>query len=114
MCWVMPPASVATTEASRIAVQQRRLAVVDVTHDRDHRRPRDKIGGIVVVGDLLVVLVGGVLDRDLPLQLSRQQLHGVVGQRHGQRHHLPQPHHHRDDAGGRDAEGLGQILDGDP
>ena len=37
MCWVMPPASPAATSVSRIVVQQRRLAVVDVAHDRDDR-----------------------------------------------------------------------------
>src|SRR5580692_768811 len=38
MCCVMPPASPSATLVSRI--EQRSLAVVDVTHDRNHRRSR--------------------------------------------------------------------------
>ena len=34
MCWVMPPASPATTLAWRMRVEQRGLAVVDVAHAR--------------------------------------------------------------------------------
>ena len=46
-------------------VEQRRLAVVDVAHDRDDRRPR--LEGVIRVVELLglLLLVGGVLDRDL-------------------------------------------------
>ena len=39
MCWVMPPASPAATLRLADGVQQGRLAVVDVAHDGDDRRP---------------------------------------------------------------------------
>ena len=94
-------------------VQQGRLAVVDVAHDRDHGRARDEGVGIVLEDDLLLFLVVGVLEDDLAGELGADQLDGLVGERHGQRHHLAQSHHQRDDLGGRDAERLGQILDGD-
>ena len=95
-------------------VEQRGLAVVDVAHDRDHRRPLlERLLGIVV-DDLLVLLVGRVRDRDLAVELEADQQHVVVGQRHRQRHHLPLGHHVGDDLGGADAELLGQVLDRDP
>ena len=51
-------------------VQERRLAVVDVAHDRDDRRARRKIL-LGVLEDLRqLLLVGGVLDRDLAAQLG--------------------------------------------
>ena len=114
MCWVMPPASVVDDRRLADRVEERRLAVVDVAHDRDDRRPGDEVVGVVLEDDLLLFLVVGVLDRDLALELVRDQLDGLVGQRHGQRHHLAQAHHQRDDLRRRDAELLGQVLDGDP
>ena len=72
-------------------VEQRRLAVVDVAHDRDDRRPRREIL-LGVLEDLrLVVLVGGVLDRDLAVELGGDQLDLVVGQRLRDLDHLPRP-----------------------
>ena len=93
MCWVMPPASVETTEDSRIASSSVVLPwstwpMIVTTGGR-----ADELLGIVVEDDLLVLLVGGVLDRDLAVELVADQLDGLVGQRHGQRHHLPQAHH---------------------
>ena len=58
MCCVIPPASVSTTAVWRIASSRRRLAVVDVAHDRDDRRAQDEIG-LGVLEDLgLLVLLG--------------------------------------------------------
>ena len=94
-------------------VKQGGLAVVDVAHDGHDRRSRHQVGGVVVVGDLLVLFVGCMLDRDLTFQLAGEQFDRVIGQRHRQGHHLPQSHHHGDDPGRRDPEGLGQLLDGD-
>ena len=42
MCWVMPPASPARDLGLADRVEQRRLAVVDVAHDRDDRRALDQ------------------------------------------------------------------------
>ena len=95
-------------------VEERRLAVVDVAHDRDHGRTRDEIL-LGVLEDLRkLVLVGHVLDRDLALDLGRDQLHGLVRERLGDRDHLPQAHQDLDDLGRRHAERLGQVLDRHP
>ena len=68
-------------------VEQRRLAVVDVTHDRDHGRPRGEVFLGVLVRLRLELLVGCVLDRDLTLQLGGDQLDLVVGNRLRRRPH---------------------------
>jgi len=70
-------------------VEQRRLAVIDVAHDRDHRRPLDEVlVGVVEhrLGDRLVL---GVDDLHLFVELDRQQLDRVVRQRLGQRRISP-------------------------
>jgi hypothetical protein len=93
-------------------VEQRRLAVVDVAHDRDHRRARLE----VLVGVLEVRLGLGVLGRrddlDLLVELVGQQLDGVVGQGLRERGHLAQAHQLLDDLGDGDAQVLGDVLDG--
>ena len=43
MCCVMPPASRSATRVVADRIEQRRLAVVDVAHDRDDRRARDRV-----------------------------------------------------------------------
>ena len=93
-------------------VEQRRLAVVDVAHDRDHRRPRDEILLGVLVDLRELVLLGDVLDGDLALDLGGDQLHGLVRERLRDRDHLAEAHHDLDDLGRRHAERLGQVLDG--
>ena len=78
-------------------VEQQRLAVVDVAHDRDDRRTGPQVGLVL----LFVVLVLEVLREELGLllltrvdeahvraELGREQLDHVVGQRLGGRHHL--------------------------
>ncbi len=59
-------------------VQQRRLAVVDVAQERDHRRPLDEIGRIVFllleVGEHLVFQADRLLEFDVDAQLGRDQL----------------------------------------
>ena len=97
MCCVIPPASVSTTDGLADRVEQRRLAVVDVTHDRDDRRA----GGEGLLGVLehlgLRVVVGGVLDHDLALDLGGDQHDRLVAQRLGDRDHLAEAHHDLDD-----------------
>ena len=93
-------------------VQQRRLAVVDVAHDRHDRRALDEVlVGVVEdgLGDLLVL---GVDDLDLFAELDREQLDRVVGQGLGERAHLAQRHQLLDDLRGRDVQVLGHVLDG--
>ena len=51
-------------------VEERRLAVVDVAHDRDDRRPRAEVFVRVLERLGLVLVVGGVLDHDLAPELG--------------------------------------------
>ena len=113
MCCVIPPASVSTTDVSRIASSKRGLAVVDVTHDRHHRRTRGQIGLAVLEHLGLGVVVGRMLDLDLTLDLGRDQLDRLVAQRLRDRDHLAEPHHDLDDLRDRDPERGGEILDAD-
>jgi hypothetical protein len=61
-------------------VEQRGLAMVDVAHDRDDRRPLLERLLRVVEGLGLFVLLADVLDLDLTLELGRDQLDLVVRQ----------------------------------
>src|SRR5262249_39709013 len=61
----------------------------------------------------LVVFVGEVLDRDLALELSRDELDLFVGQRLGRRAHLAETHEDLDDLAHRDAERLREVPYGD-
>ena len=60
------------------AVQERRLAVVDVAQERDHRRPLDQIGRIVFlllqVREHLVFQADRLLEFDVDAQLRGHQL----------------------------------------
>ena len=94
-------------------VEQRRLAVVDVAHDRDDRRPGARSSSASSNDLRQLLLVGGVLDRDLALELGPDQLDLLVGERLGDRYHLAEPHQDLDDLRGRDAERLREVLDGD-
>ena len=69
MCWVMPPASPADDLGLADRVQQRGLAVVDVAHDRDHRRALDEVLLGVLEDRLDLDVVGGVDDLDLLVEL---------------------------------------------
>ncbi len=90
-------------------VEQRRLAVVDVTHDGDDRGARLKVGGIVVEREG-VPLPGGD-DLDLTAQVVGDELDEVVGHglRHGERR--AQQEQALDDVVGRNVERLGELLD---
>ena len=94
-------------------VEQRRLAVVDVAHDRDHRRARDERLLRIVVRLWLLVVLAGMLDRDLALELGRDQLDLLVGQRLRRRPHLAEAHQDLDQVGHRHAQRLREVADGD-
>ena len=83
MCCVIPPASVSTTARLAERVQERRLAVVDVAHDRDDRGPRRRSAGVVLVGLRLELLLVGVLDLDFALGLGRDELDRLVARATG-------------------------------
>ena len=93
------------------AVEQRGLAVVDVAHDRDDRRARDEILVGVVVRRVGVGLFAGVDDLDLAVELGREDLDRLVGQRLRERRHLAEHHELLDDLRHRDAEVLRDVLD---
>ena len=92
-------------------VQQRRLAVVDVTHDRDDRRARLEVLFGVVVGRVRMRVLGRRDDLDLLVELVGDDLDRVIGQRLRQRRHLAEAHQLLDDLGDADAEVLGDVLD---
>ena len=75
------------------AVEQQRLAVVDVAHHGDDRRPpalRVGIVVIVVVEQLLeleLLLLSGFDEQEVRADLEREQLHLLVGERHGRGDH---------------------------
>ena len=113
MCCVIPPASVSTTADSRIASSSVVLPwstwpMIVTTGGR---------GDEVLLGVLedlrQLLLVGGVLDRDLAVELGADQLDLLVGERLRDLDHLAEAHHDLDDLGGRDAERLREVADGD-
>ena len=98
------------------AVEQRGLAVVDVTHDGDDGRARleQRLVVLVVVGgeqrdqfDLL--LAAGLDDQDLRAELFGDQLDHLVGERRGRRHHLARREQDAHEVGGRAIQ-LGCVL----
>ena len=93
-------------------VQQRGLAVVDVAHDRDHRRAVDEV--LVGVGELrlLGLLVGGGDDLQLAVVLVGDRPHRLVGEGLGQRRHLAHRHQFFDHLGRGQAERLGDLAHG--
>jgi hypothetical protein len=94
-------------------VEQGRLAVVDVAHDRDHRRPVREVLVGVLVGLGLELLLGRVLDVHLAADLVGDQLHLVVGERLRRRPELAEVHQDLDQLLHGDAERLREVLDGD-
>ncbi len=100
-------------------VEQRRLAVIDVAHDRDDRGPRLERLFRIVERLGLFLFLARVLDRHLALELGRDQLDLFVGQRLRRRPHLAEVHENLDDVRHRDAERLRVVahadarLDGD-
>ena len=93
-------------------VQQRRLAVVDVAHDRDHGRAvLELLVGVVVVR-LLGDLLGGTDHVDLAVERVGEHLDRLVGERLGQGRHLAELHELLDHVGAADAEDLGDLAHG--
>jgi hypothetical protein len=97
-------------------VEQRRLAVVDVAHDRDDRRPLLERLGRVVEDLRSLVLLRSVLDRELAVggELGGDQLDVLVRKRLRDGDRLSEPHHEHHDLGRLDAQRLRQVPDGHP
>ena len=91
-------------------IEQRGLSVVDVAHDRDHRRAVLEVG--LVVDDLLDLdlLLGRGDDLDLSLELLGDPLDLIVGERLGQGRHLAALHQGLDHLGAAEAERLGDLA----
>ena len=85
-------------------VEQLGLAVVDVTHDGDDRRPGHQVGLVALVLaevdverlEQLPVLFLGRDDLDVVVQLGAEQLEGLVVDRLGRGHHLAEVEQHLD------------------
>ena len=112
MCWVIPPASPRRRRAAD-RVEQRRLAVVDVAHDRDDRRTRlERLVGIDV-GRRIDIDVGLADAIDAVAELFDQQLGGVLVDRLGDRDGRAHLEQGLDQVGAAFAHALRQFLDGD-
>ncbi len=95
-------------------VEERGLAVVDVAHDRDHGRATLEVGFGIVVVRFLGDLFGRADDVDLAVECLGEDLDRLVGERLGQRRHLPELHQLLDHVGRTDAERLGDLAHGRP
>ena len=93
-------------------VQQRGLAVVDVAHDRDHRRAVDQVLVGVVELRFLGLLVGGADDFDLAVVLVGDRPDRLIGERLGERRHLAHHHQFFDHLGRGQADRLAQLTHG--
>ena len=94
-------------------VEQRRLAVVDVTHDRDDRRTcLERLLGVFENLGLGIVVVR-MLDRHLALELGGDHHHLVIGERLRRRLHRPEVHQELDDLRHRHAESLREVAQRD-
>ena len=98
------------------AVEQQGLAVVDVTHHRDDRRPRPLRVGVVIIVvveqllELELLLLSGLDEQEVRADLEREQLHLLVGERHGRGHHLALLQQEAHDVGGRAVQLRRELL----
>ena len=98
-------------------VQQARLAVVDVTHDRDDRRPEHEVvlvARVLAVGDgeaveQLAVLLLRADDLDVVVHLAAEQLEDLVGDRLGGGDHLTEVEQHLHQRGRVGADLVGEV-----
>jgi len=93
-------------------VEQRRLAVIDMAHHRNHRRPLLEVSLGVLEGGLLGLLFGGGDDLDLAVEFVGDRPHGLVAERLRQRRHLPHRHQLLDHLGASEAEQLPDLAYG--
>ena len=87
-------------------VEELGLAVVDVTHHRDHRRPGSQLGLVDLFLGLVLQLLLDTDDLRLVAQVVGDQPDPLIGQRRGGRGHLSRHEQHLHDVGG----GLPELL----
>ena len=118
MCWVMPPASPATTLALRMRSSSLVLPWSTWPMTVMTGGPGDRALVLVLVLEVLdaedlleldLLLLAGVDEADLGADLGGEQLDHVVGERLGGRDHLALLHEEADDVG-RGAVQLGTEL----
>ena len=82
------PAGLALRDPRRAnRVEQRRLAVIDVAHDGDHRRARDLVLGVDLLGLDLQQLLFEALHLDVSTEVPRDHRRGLVVERAVDGHH---------------------------
>ena len=111
MCWVIPPASPATTFEERIRSSRSVLPwstwpMMVTTGGRGRRSSSSLFLDVFeVLGlELGLLLLAGIDQADLGADLGREQLDHVVAQRLGGRHHLALEEEEADDVAGRPVE----------
>ena len=114
MCCVMPPASPSATLVSSNGVEQRRLAVVDVSHDRDDRCARYQIFRMRRFGLDVGQLLFEAADQDFGAEVARDHRRGVGVERRVDRQHHPAVHDLLQDVFDLELELVGEVLDGHP
>src|SRR6266480_921338 len=99
-------------------VEQLGLAVVDMAHDRHHRRARLQVGVLALVlaeldveglQQLPVLFLGGD-NLDVVVELSAEQLQGLVVHRLGGGHHLAEVEEHLDERGRVPPDLVGEVA----
>ncbi len=130
MCWVMPPDSPRGDGRVADGVEQARLAVVDVAHDRHDRGTGDEVGGIIraprrdadaifggagshQIGCLTVSARSAALGDELHAHLGGHQGRRVVVDGLVDGREDPVPDQLADDRCGADPQGCRKILDDD-
>ena len=93
-------------------VEQRSLSVVDMTHDRHHRRALFEVLVGVLMGRVLDDFLSRVDDLDLAVKRLCKGLDRLLGQGLRQGCHLAQLHQLLDQLGTAQIEGLSDLLDG--
>ncbi len=117
MCCVMPPASPPDDVGVADRVEQAGLAVVDVTHDGDHRRTGLEVALVALVltelevegVEQLAVLVLGADDLNVVAELGTEQRQRLVVDRLGRRHHLAEVEHDLDQRRRVGADLVGEV-----
>ncbi len=94
-------------------IEQRRLAVIDVAHDGDHRRARLQRALLVGVAGQALDHVGLGHALDLVPHLLGDELRQVGIDHVVDRVHLTLLHQHLDDVDGALRHAVGKLLDGD-